>query len=153
MALTKNELVSTLNVLIEVCKDGEEGFKGASEGVTDRSIKSLFLEYSQQRAQFAKELQNEVRLLNSDPEKSGSIAGSLHRGWIDLKSAVTGRDEHAILAECERGEDSAVKNYKEALEKAMPGDLTQLLQSQYAAVTQAHDRVRNLRNSRSTAKA
>src|SRR5262245_13417243 len=116
MAIDKDDVISTLNGLIETCKDGQEGFKTAAEGVGDTSLKKLFYEYSQQRAQFVGELQSEVRNLGGDPEKSGSMAAALHRGWIDIKAAVTGKDDHAILAECERGEDSAVNAYQEALE-------------------------------------
>ena len=72
----------------------------------------------------------------------------MHRGWIDLKSALTSQDEHAILAECERGEDTAVAAYAEALaEEGLPGHVAATLQTQYKAVKAAHDRVRDLRES------
>src|SRR5437868_105208 len=105
--ISNDDIVSTLNGLIETCKDGQEGFKSAAEGVERSDLKSLFFEFSQQRAHFAGELQSMVQTLGENPENSGSLAGSLHRGWIDIKSAVTGKDEKAILNECERGEDSA----------------------------------------------
>jgi uncharacterized protein (TIGR02284 family) len=140
--------ISVLNNLIETCKDGHEGFKTAAEGVQRSELKTLFYEYSQQRATFAGELQNEVRRLGGDPEKTGSTAAALHRGWIDIKSAVTGRDDSAILAECERGEDAAVAAYKEALAGAnLTGDVRPLVERQYAAVQEAHDRVRSLERS------
>ncbi|HEX8457593.1 MAG TPA: PA2169 family four-helix-bundle protein [Pyrinomonadaceae bacterium] len=137
--------ISVLNNLIETCKDGQNGFQTAAEGIERSDIKSLFYEYSQQRAQFAGELQQEVRRLGGDPEQSGSVAATLHRGWINIKSAVTGADENAILAECERGEDSAVSNYKDALEDThLPADLRAVIERQYAQVREAHDRIRNL---------
>src|SRR5688572_16683857 len=123
MAIDNDNVISTLNGLIETCKDGQQGFKTAAEGIKDSSVKSLFVEYSQQRAQFAGELQSEVRNLGGDPENTGSVAAALHRGWIDIKSAVTGKDEHAILSECERGEDSAVNTYQDALKERLPGNL------------------------------
>jgi uncharacterized protein (TIGR02284 family) len=146
-AMTNDEVISLVNGLIEVCKDGQEGFKTAAEGIEDSSMKTLFYEYSQQRAQFAGDLQNEVLRLGGDPEKSGSVAGSLHRGWIDIKSAILGKDVEAILNECERGEDSAVKNYKEALDNNLPANVANLILRQSYAIQQAHDRVRNLRDS------
>jgi uncharacterized protein (TIGR02284 family) len=144
MALDNNDVVSTLNNLIETCKDGQNGFQTASEGVKNSELKTLFLTYSQQRAQFAGELQAEVRRLGGDPENSGSVAASLHRGWINIKSTVTGEDEGAVIAECERGEDSAVRNYKEALEAGLPQDVRSIVETQYAQVKQAHDRIRGL---------
>jgi uncharacterized protein (TIGR02284 family) len=139
-------VISTLNGLIETCKDGQEGFRQAAEGVERSDLKSLFYEFSQQRAQFTGELQNLVQGLGGDPENSGSLAGSLHRGWINIKAAVTGKDDAAILNECERGEDSAKNTYKEALETPMPEYIKETLRTEYAAIQEAHDRVKALRN-------
>jgi uncharacterized protein (TIGR02284 family) len=144
---SNEDIVSTLNELIETCKDGQEGFKQAAEGVERSDLKSLFFEFSQQRSHFAGELQSLVQTLGADPETSGSIAGSLHRGWINIKSAVTGRDEKAVLDECERGEDSAKNTYKSALETPLPGYIMETVTNQYQSIIQAHDRVKALRDS------
>lgn len=141
-----DEIVSTLNGLIETCKDGQMGFKEASEGVERTDLKSFFSECSVQRSQFAGELQALVRTLGGDPEKSGSIAGSLHRGWINIKAAVTGKDEGAILNECERGEDSAKNAYKEALDGFLPDYIREVVQRQFNGVIAAHDKTKALRD-------
>ena len=146
-----DNVISVLNNLIETCKDGQNGFQTAAEGVTRSDVKSLFYQYSQQRAQFAGELQDEVRRLGGDPTETGSVAATLHRGWIDIKSAVTGADENAVLAECERGEDSAVANYKDALaDQSLPADVRAIVERQYAQVQEAHDRIRNLERATET---
>ncbi len=144
--MTNDNVISTLNNLIETCKDGQEGFKDAAEGIENSEMKTLFYDLSQQRSQFAGELQQEVRSLGGDPEDAGSVSGSIHRGWINIKSAVTGRDETAILNECERGEDSAIKAYKEALENDLPANISQIVTKQYEAVQTAHDKVKALRD-------
>ena len=144
--MSNDDAISTLNGLIETCKDGQEGFKTAAEGVQRSDLKSLFHEFSQQRAKFAGELQSLVRTLGGDPENSGSVAGTLHRGWIDIKSAVTGRDDEAILNECERGEDSAKDAYKSALKEGLPANVRSTVETQYQSILAAHDRVRSLRN-------
>jgi len=143
---TNSDIVSTLNELIETCKDGQEGFKQAAEGVERSDLKSLFYEFSQQRSQFAGELQSLVQSLGGDPENTGSVAAAIHRGWINIKSAVTGKDEAAVLNECERGEDSAKNAYKNALEEALPANIMETIQTQYVAVQAAHDRVKALRD-------
>lgn len=137
-----NDVISTLNNLIETVKDGQNGFQTAAEGVTDPQVKAAFLEYSSQRAQMARELQDEVRGLGGDPEKSGSVAASMHRGWINIKSTVTGKDEHAIIAEAERGEDVAKAEFEKALKAPLPPQVLALVQRQAALVRAAHDRVR-----------
>ena len=145
MATDNDNIISTLNNLIETCKDGQNGFQAAADGVKNSDLKTLFHTYSQQRAAFAGELQKEVRRLGGDPEKTGSLAASLHRGWMDIKAAVTGEDEAAVISECERGEDSAVSNYKDALaDEDLPVDLRSIVERQFTQVKEAHDRIRSL---------
>lgn len=144
---SNSDIVSTLDNLIETCKDGQEGFKQAAEGVERSDLKSLFFEFSQQRAHFAGELQEIVQKLGEEPTTSGSTAGALHRGWINIKSAVTGKDELAVLNECERGEDSAKNTYKDALEDPLPNYIADVVRNQYESVKMAHDRVKALRDS------
>ena len=143
----QTELTSTINDLIETLKDGQEGFKQAAQGVKDPQLKSLFTDYSLQRSRFATELQSEARVLGeSEPETSSSAAGALHRAWINLKSAVSSGDDRAILAECERGEDSAVEEYEKAMRDNLSAPLREIVSRQYAQIKNAHDRIKNLRD-------
>jgi uncharacterized protein (TIGR02284 family) len=147
MSTTTISLASLLNSLIETCKDGQEGFRAAADNVRTADFKSLFSELSLQRQEFAAELQGLVRGLDEKVEKGGSVAGASHRGWMDLKSAITSGEEHSILSECERGEDVAVAAYAEALEhESLPHDVRAVLRQQYMGVQAAHDRVRDLRD-------
>jgi uncharacterized protein (TIGR02284 family) len=141
------EITSVLDELIETLRDGQEGFKQAAEGVTDPKLKSLFRDYSDQRARFVTALQTEARKFGEQkPEDNSSAAGALHRGWINLKSAVTGGSEHAILAECERGEDSAVEEYQKAVGNGLPPALQDIVSHQFAEIKAAHNRIRDLRD-------
>ena len=144
----QKEIISTINSLIETLKDGQEGFRQASEAVKDFQLKMLFGEYSLQRSKFAGELQNEaINLGEHNPENTSSTAGALHRAWINLRSAITSHDDHAILAECERGEDSAVNEYKKAMEeKELSAPIRETVFRQYTDVKSAHDRIRELRD-------
>jgi uncharacterized protein (TIGR02284 family) len=143
----QKEIVSTINSLIETLKDGQDGFKQAAEAVKDSNLKSLFHEYSLQRAKFAGELQSEARQLGEgEPEETSSTAGAMHRAWINLKSALTSGDDHSILAECERGEDSAVNEYKEAMEENLSSPIREIVSRQYREVQSAHDRIKGLRD-------
>jgi uncharacterized protein (TIGR02284 family) len=150
MAIDNDELISILNDLVETCKDGQNGFRTAAEEIKNSELTTLFNSYSQQRAQFAAELQSEVRRLGGDPEDAGSTAAVLHRGWMNIKSAVTGEDQGAVIAECERGEDSAVSAYEEALENELPGNLRVIVERQFSQVKEAHDRIRSLEKAKTT---
>lgn len=139
-----------LNDLIQTCIDGKKGFESAANGVSDPSLRSELMGYSAQRQDFARQLQTLVESQGDDAAERGSAAAALHRGWINIKQALSTNDRYTILAECERGEDSAVKAYQEALEAGLPPAHSQVVQTQYAAVQRTHDRIRSLRD---TAKA
>lgn len=145
MKMDTSEVRSTLNDLIETCKDGEQGFRGSAEKLTDTNVRSQFLKFAQRRAQFAGELQAEVTRMGSEPAKSGTAGGAMHRGWTDLKSAL-GAGDHMILEEAERGEDAAVKSYRDALSKHMPNDINSIVERQYREIQQTHNTVRAIRD-------
>lgn len=145
--MTDNKhVVSVLNDLIETCRDGEEGFRVCAEDISRPELKSLFQNRAQQCATAAGELQQLVRQFGGDPETDTSVAGDLHRRWVDLKSLITGKDDEAILNECERGEDVAKRSYQKALEKELPEQVRSVVQRQYDGVLRNHDEVRALRN-------
>ena len=139
------DAIATLNELIETCKDGEQGFQTAADAVRDPSVKQLFLQYAQQRAQFAAELQREVSGLGGEPEQGGSVSGSLHRGWMNLKSAIIGQNDASVIAAAEEGEDVARNAYGKALAAELPPDVRRVVEREYAAIKEAHDRVRALK--------
>jgi uncharacterized protein (TIGR02284 family) len=141
------DVTSVLNDLIETCKDGEQGFRTAAEKAKDSSLKSLFSKYSSQRAAYVTELQSLVRELGGDPATTGHIAATLHRGWINLKEALSKDEDKAIVNECESGEDAAIKNYKDALSKSLPANVLSLVQKQFSGIQEAHGVVRDLKHS------
>ena len=144
--MQNDNAISTLNNLIETCKDGENGFRTAAEGLKSPQIKTKFLESARQRGDMVRELQGAVRALGGDPETTGSVTASMHRGWMDIKSAILGKEDHAILAEAERGEDVAVAAYQSALTEPLPAQAQTIVQQQAARVREAHDTVRDLRD-------
>jgi len=144
--MDNDEVISTLNDLIETSKDGEEGFRNCAENASDPELKSFFMSRAQTCAAAVIELQDMVRAYGGDPETSGGLGGAIHRRWIDVKSLITGKDDKAVLQECERGEDVAVASYRNALEKNLPSDVRSLVERQYQGVLQNQDRVRELRD-------
>src|SRR2546423_6815697 len=139
-----NDAISTLNSLIETCNDGAKGFETAAEEVHDTAARELFRQFASERSQFADQLRTEVQRLGGSPDQGGSVTGAMHRGWMNVKSAVAGHDDSAIIAEAERGEDVAVASYQRALHSNLPPDVQPTVQRQFANVQSAHDRVREL---------
>lgn len=113
------DVFSKLNGLIKICKDGQDGFKDAAEGLTGSDLKTIFYGYSQPRSEFKGVLQELVHSLGGDPENANTFFAALHRGWMESKSAVTGKNEEAILNKCGPAEDcakAATPLYRDVLE-------------------------------------
>ena len=140
-----DDVTKRLNELIETSKDGEQGFLKAARDTKTSDLSALFAQCAQRCAEGARELQSLVREMGGDPEKSGSAAAALHRGWISVKEAVSSRDDKAILDEVDRGEDYAKEQYRQALEHDLPANVRMVVEKQYRGVVANHDKVRALR--------
>ncbi|MEO7103957.1 MAG: PA2169 family four-helix-bundle protein [Gemmatimonadaceae bacterium] len=144
--MTKDkETISVLNDLIETCNDGVKGFRTAAESVTGPRAKTVFATRATEIEKASHELAADVRKLGGEPEDSGSAAGAVHRGWLDLKAAVTGGDDDGILAECARGEDHAIKTYDNALKKDLPAQTRTMIQNQRNGAIANLDIVRQMK--------
>lgn len=140
-----SDVVKTLNELIETSEDGKKGFSEAAEKATDASLKAELAKRSEQCSVSAQELRAVVRSLGGDAERSGSVTGAAHRGWVAVKAAV-GDSNVAVLEEVERGEDYAKSVYKKALSMELPMAVKAVVEQQYSGVLRNHDRMRELRN-------
>ncbi len=144
--MDQDDLISTLNNLVETSRDGEEGFRTSAEHAKDAQLKSLFQNRADSCAAAVRELQEIVLANGGTPSEGSSVSGTLHRRWVDIKSMVTGRDDVAILNEVERGEDVAVASYKKALAQGLPSDVQVLVERQYQGTLRNHDQIKQLRN-------
>jgi uncharacterized protein (TIGR02284 family) len=133
-----------LHYLIEICEDGERGFLAAADHVSHPGLKSLFTELAAERARFAADLVPHLQRLGGRTDLGGSSAGTLHRGWMDLKSLVPGNHDHAIVIEAERGERAALDAYEEALNSMLPPTVTSLIEQQREAMQKANERIRSI---------
>jgi uncharacterized protein (TIGR02284 family) len=128
---------SALAGLLAACEDGEKGYRSAASDVADEGYKLMFRHYAEQRAGFAKALHNAARDLGVTTARAGSALGALHRSWLDLKAAIESGNPKAVLTECRRGEEAALKTYRDALRADLPPDARELVQQQYEAVKKA----------------
>lgn len=147
MAMDNDDVISVLNNLIETCEDGVKGFRDAAEAIRNPRAKEVFNTRIELIERAESDLKAAVRRLGGDPEDRGSATGAMHRGWMNLKAAITGKDDEAIVAEAERGENAAVERYEDALEKQLPSDIRQLVDRQYRGTLQNRDSIRELHQS------
>ena len=133
-----------LHHLIDICRDGERGFRAAAAAVSSPQLKTLFNELAAERARFAADLLPHLLRLGGTADWDGTSAGALHRGWINFKAHVPGHQDHAIVTEAERGEHAALDAYDEALHGMLPPTVTELIEAQQQAMQEAIARIRSV---------
>jgi uncharacterized protein (TIGR02284 family) len=148
----QKNIVDTLEKLVEVCRDGQQGYREAAEHVKDHQLKRLLSEVSLERAKFAGDLENEaVRWGKPDVDRSGSALGAMHRGWTELKASLGGGDD-AILSSMETGDTYAQKQYDEVIrDRKLPDDIVGVVRNHAQAIVGTLDRIRALRQHRKAA--
>ncbi|HUB26600.1 MAG TPA: PA2169 family four-helix-bundle protein [Tepidisphaeraceae bacterium] len=141
-------LRDTMNHLIEVCRDSEQLFSTAANAVAGEEplLKAELTQYSFQRADFALDLERELIALGEEPVHGGTLSGAMHRGWMNIRHAVTSDNRNAILAECLRSENAVLEAYQSAQIADLPGPMPDMVQTQRAAIERVRDRIQSLRN-------
>ena len=149
MNTTKDTLTSALEELIIINNDRYEGYKRAAGETKDPDLKELFTKYSMQSQQFGSELRQYAKYHDTPDRDETKLSGKFYRAWMDVKAALTGRDRKAVLSSCEFGEDVALKSYDAVTKDStqLPADLVSKITSQHLEIRQAHNRVKQLRES------
>lgn len=135
--------ISVISRLVEICENGERGFRRAAEAVKDPHLATILLDYAAQREQFGSQLMYQVSRLGGRPEKHGTLAGGAHRRWIRVR-AVLGADDAAILEECERGERCALRAYRNALKLKLPSQARDIAEQQQIQIEAAHKHISDM---------
>ena len=147
---TTADTIDTLNTLIETCRDGEFGFRASAEQAHSESLRSTLLARSQDCHTAADQLRAWVAQLGGKAENGGTTLSSLLRGWVAVKASLSTYDDLAVLEDCERGEDSALKRYRKALEHELPDPIRHLVEHQYEGAKHNHLQIRTMRDALST---
>ncbi|HWU82199.1 MAG TPA: PA2169 family four-helix-bundle protein, partial [Methylophilaceae bacterium] len=82
--MTNEDIINNLNDLIETCKDGEEGFRTCAADIRNVELKQFFIARAVDCAASAEELQQIFIEYDGDPETKSTIAGAMHRRWVDF---------------------------------------------------------------------
>lgn len=139
--------VRILNSLITTTIDSVRGFRRSAENAESPNFKKLFTHFAEQRAQIVGRLQQRVRELGGTPEDDGSFKAALHRGWEDLRTALSAHDDQAVIAEVERGEDYIKEKYERALaDSDVSAESLALVRACYQNVREGHDRASQLKH-------
>ena len=144
--VSNDDVIDTLNKLLECSRDGQYGFNACAEHTEALDIKTLLVRRSTDCRTAAAELETAIRQLGGTVDEGGTVTGALHRGWVSVKGALSGYSDLAMLNECERGEDSALAQYRKALKQNLPYAVKSLVEKQAQGAQQNHDQIKALRN-------
>ena len=144
---THSDEISTLNTLIATTIDSVTGYEDSAQNVDNERLREIFRQRADERQQVVEELRGEVRRLGGDPEEGGSFLGKAHQRFEDLKAAITGRDEKAIINEVERGEDYLKEKFEAALNsETLSGESRAVVERVYQSVRSGHDQISQLKH-------
>ena len=142
-----SESIATLNTLIATTIDSVTGYEDSAANIDNQQLAETFRQRASERQQVVQELREEVRRLGGNPEDDGSFLGKAHQRFEDLKAAVTGRDEKAIINEVERGEDYLKEKWQTALQSGtLKGESHDVVERCYQSVKQGHDQISQLKH-------
>ena len=146
-----SEAISTLNTLIATTIDSVTGYEDSAKNIDNERFREIFRQRASERREVVQQLREEVRRLGGNPEDDGSFLGKAHQRFEDLKAAITGRDEKAIINEVERGEDYLKEKWQAALQSGnLHGETHDLVERLYQSVKSGHDQISQLKHGMET---
>jgi uncharacterized protein (TIGR02284 family) len=149
--MDNQDQITTLNELIETTVDSINGYEDSAGNIDNERLREIFRQRADERQQVVQDLRNEVRRLGGNPEESGTFLGKAHQRFEDLKAAITGHDEKAIVNEVERGEDYIKAKYEAALNSDnLTGESRQVVERCYQSVRSGHDQISQLKHGMET---
>ena len=143
------ETIDTLNDLILINNDRITGYERAMEELApeDSDLKPLFENMIDESRHARLALGKEVQVLGGTMAEGTVATGKVYRAWMDIKAIFTGHDRHAVIANCEAGEDAAQKAYTGALEEEhLPSFLREMIRGQQQALKYSHDEIKSFRD-------
>ena len=145
--LGTNDQTTILKTLTSTLNDSVNGYRDAAENAEGSQFQQIFRDNASERERVAGELAGEVRRLGGNPDDDGTMLGKTHQAWLDLKAAVTGRDDKAIINEVERGEDYLKEKFEAALaDDSLTAESRQIVERVYQSVRKKHDQISQIKH-------
>lgn len=141
-----HDTTEVLNRLIQVNKDAEDGYITAAENIRNSELETVFKDYANRHAKFAADLQQEVDRVGGATTPSGTAAGTIRRGWIDLKSTLSGHSAGSLLNSCVDIEESAEIAYNDAADAIRTGQPHTLIGKHLQQIREFRTRLARLVN-------
>ena len=145
--LGSNDQTTILKTLTSTLNDSVNGYREAADHAESGQFQQIFRDNATERERVAGELAGEVRRLGGTPDEDGTVLGKTHQAWLDLKAAVTGRDDKAIINEVERGEDYLKEKFETALkDDTLESESRAVVERAYQSVRKGHDQISQVKH-------
>ncbi|WP_018618191.1 ferritin-like domain-containing protein [Spirosoma luteum] len=146
--ITNKEIVDDLNDLVKINNDRMQGYEKAIEDNEDPQLDDLFRHYVIQSQGFRSQLADHIVRIDGQAVSdatSTDVSSKLHRAWIDIKSALTGKDRDTVLSSVEFGESAAVEAYEDAIENDnIPAYIKEDLQKQLSELKASYAKIKSM---------
>lgn len=138
--------VDTLNAMIAIALDGEGTLAKAADIIRDPRIKSLLAELAAERGESVVLLKEEVRSLGGTPEDRGTVVGSAHRLYTEVKLALAPEDRRAVIDEVKRSEERVREKFQGLLHQdaALPPAVRAIVEQHFEQLRRSCSRVNEL---------
>ncbi len=147
--MDRERTVDVLNELVVINNDRIEGYETAAENTEERDLKILFSEFEQTSQKCHRELVSEIEKLGGKAEEGTKVSGKFFRAWMDLKSALAGKDRKSVLNSCEQGEERAIETYKNVFEdksEHLTSEQQSMVRDQYSSIKSDQGKIRSLQH-------
>ncbi|WP_046758914.1 ferritin-like domain-containing protein [Kordia jejudonensis] len=116
----ENAYNDNLREILEKTIDAQKGFNTAKENTDNVRLKNYFSARATEKQHFISELKDEMTKCGCDfNDVDGTFTGTIHRGWMDFKALLSINDAESMIEEAIRGEESALEEYNEILNKGI----------------------------------
>ncbi len=140
--------IHVLNSLIATTIDSVNGYSEAAKDSADSRFATKFTTRANERRKVVSDLQAEVTRLGGTPDDDGTVLAGAHRTFLNLKAAVTGKNDKAVIDEVERGEDHIKAKFEDAMnDSELSASAKTAISAAWGSVKSGHDEMRDLKHS------
>lgn len=145
---TSTNDTTILNTLIATLLDSIEGYQKSAGDIDNQALADKFNARARERQSAVTKLQAAVAAAGGNPEDDGTLLGGAHRVFQSLKETIMTRDDKAIVAEIERGEDYLKEKFEAALASAdLSPNARTAADEAWQSVRAGHDEMSALKHS------
>jgi uncharacterized protein (TIGR02284 family) len=135
-----------INVLIESCLKCQQNLRAAALAISDPGLSLELANFSRQQEQFAEDLSARLTAHGDTPVVSREAPSHAFGNLPILENA----DGYGILMTCEQTSNSMLAAFRRALGEDVPPEFTGVIETQFEAIQEAHERIKVLRSSAAT---